>query len=515
MPAARRYVSEPALKEYRDLETEWRKEFMARQTQISKAWKYYDGDMQTALKPDSSKVDDNVIFNLIELQVEKSASSLMGSDEIGEVTGVAFEIGGDEGGQTEEDAAGPDPEEWLSKAWDANKKGILLHDGAINGGVCGHVFFKIVPQDGSKPPRLINLNPASVGAFWDTEDVERVLWYRIEYDVTRQDIVRNVNEDGSDGKGWTLYNYQRQRKTSDGIIGTVERVGYSIGLDNNPWRQVGEEVKWPYEWPPIVDWKNLPRPNSFYGKNDIGQNWRLNDTLNIVISYAVRILKYHANPKTVATGVTKDQIEAVDIANMLAISDSQAKVFNVEMQSDLSALLNIAQAIRRGFWDIVREIDSAMVQDKLGEMTNFDLRVLFRDSLAKLTTKRLTYGDGLRRICQHLLELGGFGPEVDINVIWPDPLPNDPVQQATALEKDVTVGGISQRTYQERRGYDPDKEALVKQEERAAKVQDQVAVNQGSQAGQLETLGRLMNMRQGGIPGNGISAQPALEPSRL
>ena len=46
-----------------------------------------------------------------------------------------------------------------------------------------------------------------------------------------------------------------------------------------------------------------------------------------------------------------------------------------------------------------------------------------------------------------------------------------------------------------RRGYDPDTEALNKQEEQAARINEQVSVNQSSNAGMLETVGRMFGMR--------------------
>lgn len=500
MPSATSYQATPGTAEYKKQEAAWNKESLARRTADSKLWAYYDGEMQKALKPDGSKVDDNVIVNLIELEIEKGISSLMGSDEVGLVEGVKFQVVVPEV-ETDDELeeavdAGPSREElaqdWLDKAWAANKKGILLHDIASNGGICGHAFAKIVPQEANVAPRLINLNPSCIGAFWAEDDVDKVLWYRIEYATTRQDIVR-VSADGQPDR-WEIYNFIR-KTPSDGLVGRVEQA-----FDTNPWKAEGESTVWPYAWPPVVDWKNLPRPNNYYGKNDIGQNWRLNDAFNILISYAMRVLKMFTDPRVIGTGFTvNDLTSSKDIKNFWAIGNSEAKVFTVEMQSDLSALQNIAQIIRRAFFDTTREIDSGTVQDKLGDMTNFDLRVLFRDSIAKLTTKRLTYGDGLKRICERLLELGGF-TGMEINIVWPDPLPNDPLAQASALEKDVTVGGISQRTYQERRGYDPDAEDKAKEKERADKVHDQMVVSQGQQASQLETLGRLMIGRQAAPP---------------
>lgn len=520
MPAAKRYVNQPSLPEYKRLESAWRSEKAARQQTIGAMWRLYDGDFDPVLKPDKSKVDDNIYMNMIEPAIEKGAAALMGSDEVGEVEGVDFEIGGEdelvdqedpeiEGTAVEEGS----PEDWLEEFWKANKKGILLHDAAINGGVCGHVFIKLEPSGAGKYPRMINLNPACIGVFWAEDDADRVLWYRIEHETSRQDIVRLLNEDGSDAGGWRVYNYERKHIEGDGKIAAV--VGsalYSAGLDTNPWKPatgVPAEIPWVYPWPPIVDWKNLPRPNRYYGKDDIGNNGRLNVAVNTIYSYVMRTLKIFTQPRTIATGVAADSVKETAVNNMWTIDAPEAKVFNLEMQSDMAAAHNSALSIQRMFWNTIREVDSSVIQDKLGDMSNFDLRVLYHDPLGKLTTKRLTYGDGLRRLCQYALELGGFGADMDVNVVWPDPLPSDPVAQRTALEKDVTIGGISQETYQERAGYDPERERLRKEQERADKVHDQSVINQGAAAGQMEALGRLMRMGQGQPPPPNNGGEPA------
>src|SRR3990172_1298577 len=96
MPAALKYERIASTKPYKDQESAWRKELAARQIADKKIWDYYDGDMPDVFKPSKDKVNDNVKVNLVELTIEKGASSLMGSDEVGEVDGVYFEVGGED-----------------------------------------------------------------------------------------------------------------------------------------------------------------------------------------------------------------------------------------------------------------------------------------------------------------------------------------------------------------------------------------------------------------------------------
>ena len=522
MPSAAQYITDPNSKDAQPVERAYVKEMAARTTALGEAWRYYEGDMARPLRADKTRVDDNVIINLVELLVEKGVSNLFGTDEIGEIEGVEFHLVtaphplplaplvslprlAGEGGRTPPSLFGGGrpgggeallakarrvlgidslraPQRWLDSFWKANKKNLLLHDLGLSGGLSGHVFLKLMP--GKPYPRLINLNPSTVTAFWDENDLDRVLWYRIQYPaaggVRRQDIVRvdptsqtlSLTLPRIAGEGIEPGAVPSLVKTGEG----VRRTGggeswliydYSGSGKGKEW-SLDAVTEWPYPWPPVIDWKNLPRPNTYYGKNDIGQNGRLNDSLNFIAGNIQRILKNHANPKSIGTGFSADKLSEAAVGSLWVIDNPDARIYNLEMQSDLASSLAFAQLIRRAFFDSGRELDPATVQDSLGNLTNFGLRVLYKDVLGKNTTKRLHYGDGLRRVCEYALELGGFGAGADVNVVWPDPLPSDPLPTAQALQLDVNVGGLSKTTYLRRRGYDPEQEAALRAQDSAS-----------------------------------------------
>src|SRR6185436_8107203 len=141
--------------------------------------------------------------------------------------------------------------------------------------------------------------------------------------------------------------------------------------------------------------------------------------------------------------------------------------------------LNYMHFLRQAFFDSGRELDPATVQYKLGALTNFGLRVLFRDSLEKTGTKRLLYGAGLRLLCQRALELGGFGANIKVNDKWQDPLPNDPLATAQALQID-RANGLSQSSYLEKRGFDPIEEQQRREVELAEGVLSDTMKTQGA-----------------------------------
>lgn len=250
MPAASEYFKDQNSTDAIALDRLFGDELDARLKQNKASWAYYEGNHQRHLKPDGTKTDDNLTINLVESFIDKSVSGLMGTDDHGTIKGVKFDIVDEPGERGFMDKARevarralggkdePSPEQaYLDEVLNANKQNILLLDSLLNGAVTGHTFIKIQPdgvegEDGSPLPRLINLNPDTVTVFWDEADVERVLWYRIQFGAegkrTRQDIVR-------DGESWLIYNYKEKAASS----------GWDL--------EKGGPVKWKYAWPPIVD----------------------------------------------------------------------------------------------------------------------------------------------------------------------------------------------------------------------------------------------------------------------
>lgn len=458
MPAATKYVTENSSSEARQLDEAFLRELRKRQKRHAAAWAYYEGDHREPLKADNTGTDDNLVINLIESVVDKGVSSLLGTDDQGMVKGLQFEVvdePGEEGfvprmfGRLRRAVSSEEPapeQDYLDALWAANQQNILLADAFLSAAVTGHGFVKIVPdgkegESGETLPRLVNLNPDNVTVFWADDDVERVLWYRIQFSKTRQDIVREVGEDGADSGQWLVYNYTRQ-------------------TDHADWDLIGGEVRWPHSWPPVVDWKNRSNPRGYYGRSDVGTLGRLNDGLNFVASNTQRILKHHAHPKTIVVGVGAEQLERTAVDSLWAIgsaSRDKVEVKNLEMASDLGSSLNFVTLIWRAIFDLGRELNPGTVADKLGDITNFGLRVLFSDSLAKSGMKRMLTGDALTRLNRRLLELANLNAKVKLNIIWPDPLPGDPLAMANAL-KVMSELGLSNETALERAGYDAEQE---------------------------------------------------------
>jgi hypothetical protein len=232
------------------------------------------------------------------------------------------------------------------------------------------------------------------------------------------------------------------------------------------WVQTADQL-WPYPWAQIVDWQNLPDPRRYYGQSDL-QNPALNDAFNFVASNTQRIIRYHAHPRTIWTGFRAGEMSDTSVEAFWTISNPDAKVSNLEMQSDLASSMAFGQALQAQFWSEHRGFDMTSIKDRIGQLTNFGLRVLMSDALNKASTKRELYGLGLQEINRHALELLGYGADNVTAITWPTMLPENQTEQAQIQQMLLGMGVTSKATAAAALGLDWEQEQQRVEDESAS-----------------------------------------------
>lgn len=411
--------------------------FVSRRKDIALKREYRRGVQRPPLKTG----EDNVIINFVGLIVERSVSMLFGKD-------IRFDLPG------ESDSAEQD---YIDLVWQVNRKQYLLKELALYGAESGTCYVKLLPdgafdKSGKPVPRLIALDPAMVTMETDPHDHSLVTKYVIAYTVVdkvterevvyKQEIEQGLNQEGEVLTGWTIRDYH--------------------ATDSGRWI-FDDEKRWEWDFPPIVYWQNQIETGSAYGRADITDDIiDLQDKLNFVVSNTAKIIKYHAHPKTWGRKFGKANGVAWGVDEMVISDNENAMLQNLEMQSDLGSSLNFIKFIRQGLFDIARSVDIDSLADKLGALTNFALKVLYQDAIGKLEDKRGLYGEGLVEINHRLLELAGMENDGG-DVLWPDVLPANELEQVNALKADLDLGLVSKQTASHERGYD-----WTKEEERLA-----------------------------------------------
>ena len=442
-----------------------------RASMILAARRYHDGNHVKPLKVNPGDTDDNVLLNLCRALVDDSVSWLFGNPETGvlkieleqkfEETPEATPNGEPE---SEPEAAGSDVGDLLEAMYEASGGFHFYKRLGLRGCVAGHSFVKLIQNAGDKTPRAVVLDPMLCSVRTDPVDTDQATAYKIEWTREETDpmskrrdtyIYRQlvVNAGALEEPAWVIADFK-----------TKDRRKREWMLVNGPWA-------WPWSWSPVHDCRNVEAGWGYYGLSDMEDVAGLNDAVNFIASNTMRILKFHAHPKTIGTGFTADDLQETSIDSFWSIDNPDAEVKNLEMQSDLASSLAFLDFIRTAFWSIGRGLDPSVFKDKVGQITNFALRVLAIRAIHKMGDKRLTYGKMLRDLNTHALEMLGR-PGVKTIIVWPDSMPEDPAAVIDQLEREVGLGIVSRQTAAEERGrsWDVERERIRNEKEENASL---------------------------------------------
>jgi hypothetical protein len=398
-------------------------EYVERRKVMAHRRNYRAGVQKKNLKTKIGQPDYNIVMNFTGLVIDRSVSMLFGK-------GINFDYGEEVEGQVNPNEA------YLKQVWAANRKEILLHKFGLNGAEIGTWYCKVIPEgveyQGKFYPRLVCLDPMLMTIETRPDDIETVTAYIITYMVER------------DGKPQV---FQERTTKQDNEIWLIE----SGIFKNKKFIPETSEV-WEYPFPPIIHGQNLINIETVYGDPDVTNDVdELQDMLNKTSGNVSKIIDLHGHPITIGQGFAgRDPID-IEPGKMIQTSADQ-KVYNVEMESDLSSSLNYMLTMRQALFDITRTVDISSMADKLGALTNFGLRVLYQDSLAKNETKKQLYGDALLELNRRLLILAGMTPE-EGHIEWPEPLPSNVIEEIAGLKFDLENNLVSHETVSEKRGY--------------------------------------------------------------
>lgn len=413
------------------------KERVTRQRYIAERWRYYDGNHDKPLKVRPGEKDDNILFNLCGRAVDKTVEFLGVPDkfEVGDVT--------ESESSTAEDA--------LNGAYKASEPELpeIIQSGAI----AGHTYIKLYYDDTDSAGMTL-LDPQYVTVYWDAMNVKRVMFYRLQWkqgDVSyMQDIVPSwllddseINEYASIASYWKIYDYEQAK-------------------GNGTWRLLREQ-KHEFTFAPLVEWAWKRRPHTYYGTSFLHNSIGLNNSVNFIASNTARIIKHHAHPKTFAFGFEVSDENAV--GGLWDGLPADGKVETLELKGDLQSSMKMLDSVKAEFFASQRVLDLATVQDKLGQITNFGVRMIYSDMVEMATEARNAIGLGLAEVYRRLMLMDNVAVEEKPTPVWPDLLPQNRLEvlQSATLEKNL--GTTSQQTLTESIDRDPKLEAQRKAEE--------------------------------------------------
>jgi len=407
-------------------------EIGSRLAEIGKRRGYYEG----MFPPPLVDTHDNVVINLCRQVIDETAAFLSPNMP-------SLELDSD-GGVTNSDEA------MLSNVWMDSGGARLVNQMAVGGGIAGHVFVRVVVQPDGRV-RVINLNAQHVIRWWLASDHLITMGYEIRWrngtTEYRTDVIRVEGQ-------WVVRDmYRDHPKGVGGIVVT-----------NPAW--IGEvESVWAYPIAPIVDWQHLPNIGGAYGMDEI-PHANMNLHINKIASDIKSILRYHAYPTTVGTGFSAKDVQETRINGFLTVPNADAKVYNVEMQSDLASSMMMLDTMRDSFFNLARVVVVKGGLDTFRGMTNLGIRAAFMPMIAKTAQLRRNYEEGMVALSRLILMIKGVDAEdMPITVVWGEALPMDQAEELRLIEKQMVLGLMSQETAAGRMGLNYDKEMANKRRE--------------------------------------------------
>lgn len=439
MPAAEQYISDFGSREYKALEQAARNEREQRNKLITRNKKYYDGQHHQHLKTGADGVDDNVTINLCRQAVDRTIDFLVPEMPVLEL---------DENEDTED-------ERLLSNLWTMAGGVVLLKKLMRNGAIAGHGYVRVY-EEANGQVGLLPLAPQNVITFWNADNVNDVLWHRLEWTIGKTDVRQDIIQEPM---SWLIREFVKK---------------------GNQW-QATDEFKWPFEIGPVIDYKHLPS-EGYYGDHEL-QHAHLNDVFNSKASDFARILRFHAYPRTIGTGFEASKVQETGIDDFWVIDSKDAKVFNLEMQSDLMAAVRFLELIERNFFRQSRVVLMQGDPEAFKNITNLGINAVFMDMITKNETLRANYSKLIQTVSVLMMAMVGKMIDMPPNVHWGNALPVDTAAQVMEVERKIALGLMSKKTAAAALGIDYDAEVELMNKEAEAEGLRMEAAMTGASVG--------------------------------
>jgi hypothetical protein len=412
-----------------------------RKAVLARAWRGFYGEFPPPLNVTNNGPNDNIIVNLLKPIVNATVYFLFGQQPVIE---IPIETDG-EGNIATPSAA----EKWLKECFRVNHWPSFLQDLGINGAVCGTPYARISttdpvpnPMEPARPfPKLHVVDPANMTMRWSPKDIDLVTSYIWEFN--------NV-----DDRGAPILERQLVRRENNGTWTILDQHKPLTGDVRD--YVTDDTTTWPYQWPPFIHAKNLPNPNQPYGAPDITDGLiKLNRTINFNLSNRNRIDRLHGHPKPWIKGM-QGQIIDFNATSVIDIPSEKGEIGQLVPAVDSGPAKMLGDD---EYEYMVQESQTpSLVMGKTQTGTppsGTALRVALWPIDIKTETKKTLYEPLIVELCRRLLQLGGFGANILVNVTWPDMIPSDPEAERRVAIIDEQLG-IDPAKIVEKLGWDPE-----------------------------------------------------------
>jgi len=201
---------------------------------------------------------------------------------------------------------------------------------------------------------------------------------------------------------------------------------------------------------PVVHIQNLPQPFAYEGLSEVEPLVPLQDELNTRLSDRANRVTFQSFKMYLGKGIEGFTDRPVGPGQMWSTDNPDASIQEFgsdgESPSEDAHINELREAMDKT--SAVPPVAAGLVRDKLGNLTSENaLRVTLMGLLARTEKKRITYGQGIERICEillHAANVHGLLPnrpeERGIRLDWPDPVGETETTQLQNARRKLDLG---------------------------------------------------------------------------
>lgn len=265
----------------------------------------------------------------------------------------------------------------LEEIWEYNEKDVILYEMALSSSVTGDNFVGVEWDNDDQNVVFNVLDPSTCFPVWDVLDKRKLKEFWI-----------SIPKENSGAFKDDVDSYRTYKRITDDVVEIWEN-GAKVTSDKNPYGFIN-----------ILHWPNLLIPFYFYGESDINSDLiKIVDAINEKASNINSIINYHETPITVIIGAKANNIP-VGANRVWGGLPKDAQVFNLSLNSDLSASLSYIALLKKSFHEI-SGIPERAFGGEVGGISNTSsvaLHVEYMPLLERLYIKRALLAKGLSKL---------------------------------------------------------------------------------------------------------------------
>lgn len=388
-------------------------------------------------------------FNYVKAFIDKTVFFMVGKE------GISFQVRDMEedavmnvstlretskGSKSEQFALANNAEKVILRNWNLNKRKIIVQEMLQLGAVYGDGYL-VLSWDADKNYVRYNLIDSRF-AF-----IEREKGQNTDDDISKFTIRQPMDKNEND---YILF-------VSEYTVGNIRSYYLKSTIDDSEKFDITNQGN-PYDFIPVIHYRNRPNLGSFYSYSDVESILSLNKMYNELNMLIKEVIDYHATPTTVITGANAKALRR-GLGRIWSGLPSDAQVFNLTLDSDLGLVMQFTERLKTAMHEFADVPENTLGQlQPISNTSGAALELTFQPLIQQADMKRLMYSDAIKRINSMTLDImkvRGYGKETsssfsklpanfndryEVEPVWTYGLPKDRMNDLNMADIELRLG---------------------------------------------------------------------------